>query len=51
MYVRNVNIPFKKDFKFAKIPKHPFSFRYRPENSEGNEDVESICGKVTKHAS
>ena len=24
IYVRNVNIPFKKDFEFAKIPKHPF---------------------------
>ena len=26
-YLRNVNLPFKKDFKFAKLlPKHYFSF-------------------------
>ena len=24
MYVRNVNFPFKKDFKFPKIPRHHF---------------------------
>ena len=36
MYIRNVNILFKKDFKFAEIPKYPLSFRDRPENSERN---------------
>ena len=54
IYRRNVNLPFKKDFKFAELlTKKPFFvyFRDRPENDEGNEDVESICTKVTKHAS
>ena len=54
IYRRNVNLPFKKDFKFAELlTKKPFFvyFRDRPENDEGNkEDVESICAKVTKHA-
>ena len=38
-YVRNVNLPFKKDFKFAELlPKTSFFlyFRDRPENGEGN---------------
>ena len=55
MYMRNVNLPFKKDFKFAELlTKTSFSFTYRgrPENGEGNKgDVESICSKVTKLAS
>ena len=55
MYIRNVNVPFKKGFKFAELlTKKSFFvyFRDRPENDEGNkEDVESICAKVTKHAS
>ena len=53
--MRNVNLPFKKDFKFAELfTKTSFFvyFRDRPENGEGNKgDVESICAKVTKHAS
>ena len=55
MYIRNVNLPFKKDFKFAELlTKTYFSVyvRERPENGKGNKwDVESICTKVTKHAS
>ena len=51
MYIRNVNLPFKKDFKFAELlTKTSFFvyFRDRPENGEGNKgNVE----KVTKHAS
>ena len=38
-YIRNVNFPFKKDFKFAELlTKTPFFlyFRDRPENGEGN---------------
>ena len=53
--MRNVNLPFKKDFKFAELfTKISFFvyFRDRPENGEGNKgDVESICAKVIKHAS
>ena len=55
-YIRNVNLPFKKDFKFAELPsRHPFSFtleialKITKETNKG--DVESICAKVTKHAS
>ena len=39
MYIRNVNLPFKKDFKFPElITKTSFFvyFRDRPENGEGN---------------
>ena len=38
-YIRNVNFPFKKDFKFAELlTKTSFFlyFRDRPENDEGN---------------
>ena len=38
-YIKNVNLPFKKDFKFAKLlTKTSFFlyFRDRPENGEGN---------------
>ena len=55
IYRRNVNLPFKKDFKFAELlTKKSFFvyFRDHPENDAGNkEDVKSICAKVTKHAS
>ena len=55
MYIRNVNPPFKKDFKFAELFTKTYFFVYfrdRPENGKGNKgDVESICAKVTKHAS
>ena len=39
MYIRNVNIPFKKDFKFAELLTKTYifvDFRDRPENGEGN---------------
>ena len=53
MYIRNVNLPFEKGFKFAELLTKTYFFVYfrdRPENGEGNEgDVESICAKVTKH--
>ena len=55
MYMRNVNLPFKKDFKFAELLTKTSIFVYfrdRPENGEGNKgDVERMCAKVTKHAS
>ena len=55
VYIRNVNLPFKKDFKFAEILAKTYFFVYfrdRPENGEGDKgDVESTCSKVTKHAS
>ena len=55
MFIRNVNLPFKKDFKFAELLTKTYFFVYfkdRPENGEGNkEDLESICAKITKHAS
>ena len=38
-YIRNVSLPFKKDFKFAELlTKTSFFlyFRDRPENGEGN---------------
>ena len=38
-YIKNVNLPFKKDFKFAELlTKTSFFlyFRDRPENGEGN---------------
>ena len=38
-YISNVNLPFKKDFKFTEIlTKTSFFlyFRYRPKNGEGN---------------
>ena len=38
-YIKNVNLPFKKDFKFAELlNKRSFFlyFRDRPENGEGN---------------
>ena len=56
MYIRNVNIQFKKDFYFQNyLSKHIFSFtseivlKMAKEINKG--DVESICAKVTKHAS
>ena len=51
-YTRNVDLPFKKDFKFIELFTKTFFFLYfrdRPENSEA--DVEIICAKVTKYAS
>ena len=55
MHIRNVNLPFKKDFKFAELLTKTYFFvyfRHGPENDEGSKgDVESICAKVTKHAS
>ena len=55
MYIRNVNLPFKKDFKFAELlTKHPFSFtlqtvlKIAKETDKG--DVKSIWAKVTKHS-
>ena len=56
-YVKNVNLPFKKDFKFAELlTKTSFFFftletalKMAKETNKGN--VESICAKVTKHAS
>ena len=39
MYIRNVNILFKKDFKFAELLTKTYTFVYfrdRPENGEGN---------------
>ena len=39
MYIRNVNIPFKKDFKFAELLSKTYIFVYfrdRSENGEGN---------------
>ena len=55
-HIRHVNLPFKKDFKFAELLTKTsffFYFRDRPEMAkETNKgDVESICAKVTKHAS
>ena len=53
--IRNVNLLFKKDFKFAELLTKPSFFAYFrdiPENGEWNKvDVESICAKVTKHVS
>ena len=55
MYMRNVNLPFKKDFKFAELLTKRSLFVYFRDRSENGEvskgDVESICAKVTKHAS
>ena len=55
MYIINVNLSFKKDFKFAELLTKTYFlvyFRDRPEYGEGNKgDLESICAKVTKHAS
>ena len=53
--IRNVNLLFKKDFKFAELLTKPSFFAYFrdiPENGEWNKvDVERICAKVTKHVS
>ena len=52
MYMKNVILPFKKDFKFAEIlTKTSFFvyFRDRPENDEGNK--QRRLKKITKHAS
>ena len=52
-----MNLQFKKNFKSAELPTKTsfflyFTFRDRPKNGEGNKgDVESICTRVTKHAS
>ena len=38
-YIRNINLPFKKDFKFTEFLTKTslfLCFRYRPKNSEGN---------------
>ena len=55
MDIRNVNLLFKKDFKFAELLTKTSFFAYfrdSPENGEWNKvDVESICAKVTKHVS
>ena len=54
-YIRNVNLLFKKDFKFAELPTKTFSFsletvlKVAKETNKG--DVTSICAKVTKRAS
>ena len=54
-YIRNVNLPFKKDFKFAELLNKTCFFLYfrllklAKEVNKG--DVESICAKVTKHGS
>ena len=53
---KNVNLPFKRDFKFAVLlTKTSYSFtletvlKMGKETNQGN--VESICAKVTKPAS
>ena len=55
MHTKNVNLQFKKDFKSAELPTKTSFFLYfrdHPKNGEGNKgDVESICTRVTKHAS
>ena len=55
-YIKNVDLPFKKDFKFAELlTKHSFSFtletvlKMAKETNKG--DVERMCARVTKHAS
>ena len=56
-YVKNVNLPFKKDFKFAELLTKTSFFFFTLETAlkmakETNKvNVESICAKVTKHAS
>ena len=54
-HLRNVNLLFKKDFKSAELLSKTSFFLYfrdRPINGEGNKgEVESICARVTKHAS
>ena len=52
MYVRNVNIPFKKDFKFTKIPRHPFPLDITLKIAkETKKTSRAYVRKVTKHAS
>ena len=55
-YIRNVNLPFKKDFKFAELlTKTSFFlyFRNRPKNGEGNKlrRRRKYMSKSNKHAS
>ena len=54
-HVKNVNVQFKKGFKSSELLTKTFfflKFRDHPKNDEGNKgDVESICARVTKHAS
>ena len=55
MYIRNVNFPFKKDFKFAELlTKTSFLLNLetilKMVNETNKGDVESICTKVTKNA-
>ena len=54
--MRNVNLPFKKDFKIAELlSKISFFlyFRDRPKNGEGNKQRrrQIICATLTKHVS
>ena len=53
MYIINVNIPFKKDFKFAEYQNilFPLEIALKIAKETNKEDVESIYAKVTKHAS
>ena len=55
-HIRNVNFPFKKDFKFAELfTKTSFFFTLetvlKMAKETNKRDVESICAKLTKHAS
>ena len=54
-YIKNVNLQFKKDFKSAELLTKTYFFLYfrdRSKNGEWNKgDVDSICARVTKHAS
>ena len=43
-YIRNVNLPFKKDFRNLETV-------LKMAKETNKRDVESICAKVTKHAS
>ena len=55
-YIRNLNLPFKKCFKFAELLTKTSSFLYletvlKKANEINQGGVESKCARVTKHAS